>query len=153
MIRPPTADRRRASCGKPLGVAFRVIWVVIIIGVSVLLTLFSALWFGESDPISGVKYRGFPVAFWKFPPSWDPVQAWRFSPLGLVVDTVLWSLPAVGFVLVRHIWREERSRGWRLKGKCGECGYNLQGSPQARCSECGTVAENPQDVQRRGAEW
>ena len=51
----------------------------------------------------------------------------------------MFMLPAVALWTVR-IRRLDRTRRWLLTGCCVACGYDLRGSPQGRCPECGLVA-------------
>lgn len=91
------------------------------------------------DPFSGVGYRGVPKAFLKRPPKWEPAQEWRVHWSPLAFDALFWATPGVGFFLFRDRIRTRRSARWAAQGKCGRCGYDLQGSPDRRCSECGTI--------------
>ena len=115
--------------------------VILIALVGLTITLSMGFVIGEADPISGVIYRGFPLAFLKFPPKWDPVQAWQVRWLVLAFDTLVWTLPAIVFLAFRLVRRIARRQQWTAEGRCAGCGYELRGSDSARCSECGLRRE------------
>ena len=133
-----TGDGRRHVSG-----VFRsILWamVIAILGLTIALST-ARLTLLTDDPFSGVAYRGVPFAFLKFPPKWEPVQAWRVQWGGLALDTFIWTLPAIGFIFLRDIWREERGRKWAMQGRCTRCGYDLRACGSGRCSECGLQRE------------
>lgn len=58
----------------------------------------------------------------------------KVSWSGLIADVLVWglSLWAIAF-----LWRFNRQRRRRLKGRCLACGYDLRADYAAGCSECG----------------
>ena len=122
-------------------VMWSILWAIVIAILALTLTLSAAFVIVEADPFSGVVYRGFPIAFLKFPPKWEPVLAWQVRWVILALDTFLWTLPAILFIFLRRVYREERSRKWAMEGRCTRCGYDLRGSSSGRCPECGLQRE------------
>ena len=123
-------------------VRWSILWTIVIVILGLTIALSTArLTLLTDDPISGVKYRGVPFAFLKFSAKWEPVQAWRVEWGGLALDTFVWMLPAILFIFLRHVYREERSRKWAMEGRCTGCGYDLRGSSGLRCPECGSARE------------
>lgn len=95
------------------------------------------------DPFSGTGYRGIPASFLKRPPKWERDREWRIRWSPLAFDAFFWATPGVGFFLFRDRVLTRRSARWAARGKCGRCGYDLRGSPDRRCSECGAVIAKP----------
>ena len=75
-----------------------ILWAIVIAILGLTITLSMAFVMVEADRFSGVVYRGFPIAFLKFPPKWEPVQAWQVRWVILALDTFLWTLPAILFI-------------------------------------------------------
>ena len=73
--------------------------------------------------------------FWAYRPGWGPLL--EFEP-GL--PAFLFSLPALRLMYLYAVrrWRGD-SRDFSGQGVCYRCGYDLKGTVEHRCPECGTI--------------
>ena len=62
--------------------------------------------------------------------------------VGMIVDTVVWSVPLLPFLWLAGI----RVRRRRSRGQCSACGYPLSGAH--RCPECGVAVGERRSVSR-----
>lgn len=92
----------------------------------------------DSDPISGVAWRGLPVGIIKRPPFWEANRAWRLNGYGWIVCIIIWSLLSYPVIaLIDIVISDKHTTNVNIR-VCKKCGYNLRGLRDPRCPECGT---------------
>lgn len=78
------------------------------------------------------------------------LPSWRSTDIGQYLQAGLWFLPWIGwpvvwvFLVRRRLIPAVRRRANQTAGLklCVHCGYDLQGSPEPRCPECGRATES-----------